>query len=128
MTKLDYALAHARQGFRVFPLRPNDKRPAIAKWPERATTEKETIEHWWIENPDYNIGVATGKGLVVLDIDVKGKSNDFEWFDQVDAVLDLRSTYTVATPSGGLHAYFKTDQEIGNSASKIAPGDELRSP
>ncbi len=79
MTKLEWALQHAADGYFVFPLKPNGKTPAIAAWQEAATRDEAQIRKWWRHNPEYNIGIYTGKfgddggALLVADVDVKGK-------------------------------------------------------
>ncbi|MFN7609678.1 MAG: bifunctional DNA primase/polymerase [bacterium] len=77
---LQIALDHARQGYRVFPVIPNGKVPAVAGWNHQATTDPDFIKHWWtqrdpvigvIRERDHNVGVLCGEDLTVLDIDVK---------------------------------------------------------
>lgn len=89
-TKLEAALAYADAGFFVLPLhnaikgkcscgrrlcRSVGKHPRIWHGVNGATTDAKTIEVWWDEYPDANIGIACGKiegttnRLVVLDID-----------------------------------------------------------
>jgi len=85
---LDAALWCAADGWRVFPLRPGDKRPAFPDhdaahctsrdprcrgghqgWEPRATTDPDRIGRAWAHTP-YNVGVATGpSGLLVIDLD-----------------------------------------------------------
>ena len=65
------ALAQARQGFHVFPLRPGGKTPAIRNWQSRATLDRAQIRRWWADNSGKNIGIATGSpsGIMVIDLD-----------------------------------------------------------
>lgn len=63
------AIEAARAGLRVFPLRPRDKRPLHKGWKSNATSDLAVVEATWREQPDANIGVACGRGLVVIDAD-----------------------------------------------------------
>jgi hypothetical protein len=67
---LTTALAHAARGWRVFPLRPDSKTPAVPDaWERRATRDAATIRRWWAARP-FNIGLAVGpSGLIVVDLD-----------------------------------------------------------
>jgi hypothetical protein len=127
LSKLNAALDLAAKGFRVFPLVPNGKTPAIKQWPDLATCDVETIERWWSQDPTCNIGIATGNGLVVLDFDVKNNGqglNDLAKFEE----QGLDSSVEVATASGGSHVYLQVPSgiEIANSAKKIAPATDVR--
>lgn len=64
-----YAIELATAGYPVFPKYPRSKKPATENGFYDATTDIDQINEWWEENPDYNIGIPTGKvsGLVVLD-------------------------------------------------------------
>ena len=74
-----YALAYAKMGMAVFPLVPKSKNPATQHGFQDATTDFNQIDKWWMKNPNYNIGIATGQvsgGLIVIDLDIdkeKGK-------------------------------------------------------
>src|SRR6201999_3978786 len=94
---LGYALAAARYGLHVFPLRPKSKLPylhgkrhcpgtgACAEghqgWEQRATTDLDLIQFWWRRFPQSNIGIACGPSrLYVLDLDAPhGDSPPPEW-------------------------------------------------
>jgi len=64
------ALDLARRGFRVFPLEPGKKTPAVKGWQAKATKNEQTIRKVWTHG-SFNIGVVTGDGLIVIDVDVK---------------------------------------------------------
>jgi hypothetical protein len=119
---LDAALAAAGRGWHVFPVRPNDKRPAVRDWETRATVDPDRIRRAWSAGP-YNIGVACGpSGLIVVDLDTPkpGDTPPQEWAlpgvvdgQDVLAVLAERAgqpfpflTYSVRTGRGGRHLYF----------------------
>lgn len=131
------ALACAERGWHVFPLVPGQKRPAVRKWEERATTDPERIARCW-EYDAYNIGLATGpSGLVVVDLDKpkNGEEPSEEWSgDNVTSGADVLAvlaerhdapypdgTFTVVTPSGGRHLYFAAPDgpELRNTAGTI---------
>lgn len=120
------AVALALKGMAVFPCRPQDKRPATANGLKDATTDLDIIRQWWRQEPQFNLAIATGavSGIFVLDV------------DNLDAEVELRrleaehtglpSTVEVIT-SRGRHVYFRTPEvTIRNSASKIAPGIDVR--
>jgi len=135
------ALAAVARGWRVFPCRPGDKRPAVDRWEQRACADPETVRRYW-PSDRHNIGIATGpSGLVVVDLDCHGHLPD-EWrklfgvHDGRDVLAQLcewagqpwPSTHMVATPSGGWHLYFTAPEgcEIRNSASQLGPLVDVR--
>lgn len=132
MTKLDAALDLARRGFRVFPCDENGKTPAIDKWPERATTDEVQIRAWWCDpvmnwEQPYNPAIATGAGLLVVDLDTKrGKDGVKAWATLEDLEEPIGATLRVKTPSGGEHIYLRVDQPYGNTAKKLAEGIDTR--
>ena len=111
------ALAYASRGWPVFPCRPGSKEPATRHGFHDATTDPDRIRSWWRRQPAANLAIATGlPGPDVLDVDQHGEAgNGFAAFRQLkrEGLLDGVST-VVATPSGGLHAYFTgSDQPSG---------------
>ncbi|WP_431813881.1 bifunctional DNA primase/polymerase [Kocuria sp. cx-455] len=129
-------------GLKVFALRPGDKRPAIDRWEQRATNAPQWLEKWPARA---GIGVACGpSGLVVIDLDTHGTIPAGSQWDQpgirdgldVFAALwerhspgtSMFDTFTVTTPSGGLHLYFRAPRSVPvrNSAGKIAPMVDVR--
>lgn len=125
---LKSALECARLGWRVFPLSPNSKKPAIKKWPELATTDEAAIADWWRRFPNANVGIATGEvsGLVVVDIDPsKGGADNLEELEE--ELGQLPETVMVITGNLGTHFYFKhPGGRVANSADRIASGIDIR--
>ncbi len=112
---VEAALAYARQGRRVHPCRPDDKRP-LTRWGSEATTNAGQIETWWEHRPNALIALCTGDGLVVVDVDPRHGGE----YDQ-----DLARTLTVTTRGGGWHHYFAADESVGNAVG-LLPGVDIR--
>ncbi|GAB3812696.1 bifunctional DNA primase/polymerase [Kribbella italica] len=127
----------ADQGFKVFPLVPGRKVPAVEDWEAAATTDHLTIARTWQQAP-WNIGVATGPSvLLVVDLDLPKTADDkapAAWATRgaatgadvlaliaTDHHTTLPATHEVATASGGRHLYFTQphDQQLPNSAGRI---------
>jgi hypothetical protein len=132
-SKLNQALELASRGFRVFPLPVDDptippkelKKPFLNNWPLIATSNPEKIRKLW-GNAEYNIGIATGRGLVVLDYDMKDGQLGQKALDTHDMLGLPLDGMSATTATGGRHFLFKTDKTIQNSASKIAKNVDVR--
>ena len=123
------ALEYAKLGYAVFPLKPKTKEPATTHGFYEASTDPGTIEAWWVKNPDYNIGIACGNGLAVIDIDQHPEDGKFG-LDTLRAWEkdhgELQPTWTVLTGTGGLHYWYKTALDFKN-AVEVLPGIDIRS-
>jgi hypothetical protein len=150
-------IAYADRGWKVFPAprgeRKSHKSAAYSdgiKW--GATKDPDQIRDDFDRWPEANIGIPTGKDndIWVLDLDSKeghgvdGIANFIALVednlivsDRIQLTIDkpddaLRAikamTLSAATPSGGIHLYFKwpADKVITNSTSKVAPGIDVR--
>lgn len=121
----EWAIEYARNGLAVFPLRERDKIPATRNGFKDATKDLNQIVEWWNQNPNYNIGIATGAvsgGLVVIDVDQdseKGKdgiASITAWMKQNGK---LNETAEVNTGRGGLHLFYRTNQAFGNRTNLL---------
>jgi hypothetical protein len=128
---VDHALALARKGLAVFPLKARSKTPWTRHGCLDATTDLETIAGWWDGWPDSNIGVATGSksGIWVLDID--GEPGADELLKLEHRFGALPATVTAVTGTGGHHLYFRLPDFAGapvmkNTASALAAGIDTR--
>ena len=152
---LSAALEAAARGWYVHPLRPGGKGSALhgeracprsgecagghVKWEQRATTDPARIRRAWSAGA-FNVGIATGpSGLVVVDLDVpkdkngKGSSAAPNGATSFLALCERAgqswpTTYTVRTPSGGMHLYFHTPPEVRLpcTAKTVAPNVDTR--
>jgi Bifunctional DNA primase/polymerase, N-terminal/Primase C terminal 2 (PriCT-2)/Family of unknown function (DUF5906) len=99
---VDHALQYAGRSWRVFPLQGKVPFKGTRGFKD-ATTDSATIEAWWGRRPDANVGIATGNGLMVLDID--GAEGLAEL--QALVVQHGRLPRTLAVRTGnGIHLYF----------------------
>jgi hypothetical protein len=116
---LGTALDYAADGDAVFPCRPGAKEPACPNGFKEATDDRATIEQWWRENPNYNIGMVPARNdWIVLDLDLyKGVDSDL--------IAQLPRTLTVRTPSGGKHLRYRTTEKFGNC--RLAKNVDVRS-
>lgn len=130
MSPLETALALASEGLRVFPLAERDKVPKIPKWEggsgcKDGTTDVEQIKTWWSMWPNCNVGVATGNGLLVVDID--GDDGAVTLSELVLEHGPLPKTRCVKTASG-FHFWFHANGALRNSAkTKLGKGIDTRS-
>lgn len=97
---LEAALWYAENGYRVFPVR--GKVPLTPNGCKDATTDISTIKAWWSSDDGRGIAVATGDGLVVVDIDDIELNGEF-----IEACEQGVPVPSSATPRGGLHYWFK---------------------
>lgn len=121
----EWAIEYAQKGLAVFPLCERDKRPTTRNGFKDATTDLNQISEWWKQNPNYNIGIATGTisgGLVVIDVD-QDSSKGKDGFASITAWMrehgKVNTTAEVNTGRGGLHLYYRTDKQFGNRTNLL---------
>ncbi|APG48467.1 AAA family ATPase [Phaeobacter porticola] len=121
------ALALVKAGFFVFPAGPN-KRPLVKDWQTKATSAKAQIDRWWSKWPDAMPALPTGKrnGLAVLDVDLKDGKDGGAALRDLGHDPDTLSTIRAQTPSNGQHVYFRWPEGMGNSASGLPDGVDVR--
>lgn len=130
--RLDGWLALAERGWRLFPVRPGSKVPAISAWSQRASDDPDRLSRFFRAHPNHNAGIACGpSGLLVVDCDVPKDDQAVErWRDGAEVFDDLAAlhggapeTWTVATPSGGSHLYYAAPdgRALGNTSQVLGP-------
>jgi hypothetical protein len=143
LSKLGRAALHYATQFRwrVFPLHSTDdagmctcgnaacggpgKHPRTPRGCLDASLDSAQVRAWWERWPDANVGIATGAGLVVIDVDPRSGGDD--------AMVDLRrslgalpDTIEALTGGGGRHVYLSTPVEVRNSAGTLGAGVDVR--
>lgn len=107
-------------------------------WDARATTDTDRIRRAWADDaPTYGLGIACGpSGLVVVDLDTAkpgtaipepwnrfGITTGVEVLDHIAGARGgtITPTFTVRTPSGGTHLYYRAPEGVrfGNTAGTI---------
>lgn len=127
---LTAALGYARMGWPVFPLHTpsadscscskgaecdrRGKHPRTPNGLTDASTDEATICAWWAKWPAANVGVRTGNGLVVVDVDSA---------ERVELEGKLPPTRRVHT-GRGRHYYFKGEAKSGQNV--YGPGVDVR--
>ena len=135
---LKSATAYIDRGWRVFPLHsifPSGQctcrsnhclqkgnhpiRPAGIRC---ATTRLRDVLEWWEDDPDANIGIATGAGLLVIAVDPARLGS-------LDAlpINPIPQTGLVRTGNGGWHLYFtyKKNLIVNSLQDALGPGIDL---
>jgi hypothetical protein len=136
---LEAAINYARLGFPVFPLHhitevgmcscgnrcsKEGKHPRTSNGLNDATTDPATIRQFWQYYPLANVGLRTGAGIGVLDIDPKnGGTASLSIIE--NRLGKIPTTPTVKTGGGGSHFFFKYDKEIRNRTG-VYPGVDFR--
>src|ERR1022692_2446476 len=100
---LTAALAYAAQGIPIFPCIPDTKVPTTPRGFHDATTDPDIVRAWWTAEPEANIAFPPGRlGQGVVDTDPPdGEAAWLAWAG------DTGPTWTVLTPRGGLHRYYR---------------------
>lgn len=133
------ALALARDGWNVFPLKPGTKKPLLPRAHERGstrchgecgrdghgawdgTTDVDTIRRWWTKTPNAGIGANLGEDRIAVDVDA-AKGADL-------AILNrLPATRRHATAAGGDSQHLIFRIEPGSAASELRSGTNVLAP
>jgi hypothetical protein len=120
------ALPLVERGFRVFPLYGSTpfgctcprkkecpaigKHPLLRNWPELVSNRIEDIQAWGIQFPSANVAIATGEGLLVIDVDDPSSPVSKE-------ILPLLPETLTATTGRGCHHFFSVPTDTPLSAN-----------
>lgn len=131
MSQLEIALQYAKAGVQIFPCYLANKQPMTGNSFKDATCDEQIITDWWTKVPDALIGAPNGD-FVVMDFDIYNL-NDVQMLimqpaiDELEEKLIADNQLTVTTLSGGLHYYYRADNDVPRKIKSIAEVDILGS-
>ncbi|QUI36312.1 bifunctional DNA primase/polymerase (plasmid) [Streptomyces alfalfae] len=132
-TDIEAAVRAAGRGLALFPLPAGGRVPAPG-WHDQTTTDPAALVQLLADGANTGVGCRASR-VVALDLDVHGDDDGpgvlaalAERFGQ--AVPD---TFTVATPSGGQHLYFRVPEDctigsVSGGRTPLGPGIDVRGP
>lgn len=121
-----HAIALASLGFAVFPVEAGGKRPngrLVRNGVHQATTDVNVVRGWWTAVPEANIGIRTGMGRMVIDVD--GDEGADSLADLERQWGELPETIRAVTPRG-MHYFFVAPGTVPCSVGRVAPGIDIR--
>jgi putative DNA primase/helicase len=142
--KLEAALNYAAIGWKVIPVHHvnpdgscscgrvhcdhQGKHPIISDWQNRCTNDRQTIEGWWAEWPQANVGIVCGaSGIGAIDIDAyKGGEESLIALLSEIGFSVLPTTVEARTGSGGRHLIFRDGGNLIPSKVGLRPGIDIR--
>ena len=136
--RLERVKALIDRGWAVFPCVPNEKKPLTTHGFKDATHSHFRAAQWWSQNPNANIGIATGEvsgKIAIVDVDVK---NGAKGRESLASLKGIAPTLTATTPSGGWHLYYRAPGRLrsrnglllgvdlkADGGYVVAPGSEI---
>lgn len=117
---LDYA---GVLGLPVFPCRPGEKEPLTTHGFKDASLDETQVAQWWRQWPSANIGMATGNGVLVLDVDgVEGEAT----LSALVATHGRLPTTPEQRTGMGRHLLFSVEGSTKNTARTLGAGLDTR--
>lgn len=123
---LEAALHLASLGYRVFPVNRKKQPLAGSNGCKDATTDEQQIRKWFTRDMGWQLAVATGIDLFVLDLDCKNGHDGIASLHTLEAKYEeLPYGPRVITPSGGQHWWFRYDPLLDLRCSVGVLGDGI---
>jgi Primase C terminal 1 (PriCT-1)./Bifunctional DNA primase/polymerase, N-terminal. len=106
----------AECGFNVIPC--DGKVPVVKNWTNLNSSNKYFVEKYWTDN-NYNVGILTGSGIIVIDCDIKPSIDGLANLTQflIYNNITLPQTLSATTGGGGKHFYYSTTKKITNKTN-----------
>lgn len=107
------ALKYAKAGWPVLPLAPRGKVPLCPHGVHDASTDPAQVCAWWTRWPAANVGLAMGRGRLVLDVD--GDAGLESLIELQREHGEFPATLTAQTGGGGMHLVFASGVPVRNA-------------
>jgi hypothetical protein len=121
---LNAAIELGRQGYSCFPCQADKKPFPGSHGCDDASNVEDDVRRLWARYPGPLIGVACGPPSQICVVDIDRKPEALEWWATHKG--QLLPTRAHRTRSGGIHLLYGNYDELRNSASKVAPGIDIR--
>ncbi|HWF70600.1 MAG TPA: bifunctional DNA primase/polymerase [Mycobacterium sp.] len=122
MSAAEAAEAYAKCGIPIVPVRPGTKNPGShlgQGWPDRATTDLDTVRAWWRRWPDAGIAMHVG-GVRLLVIDVDHPENvPARLRDHLDRAVFRRTTTDPDSKRGHYIYRLRPGERFGGGLGKL---------
>lgn len=120
------ALAMARAGLYVLPVKAGGKAALVTSWQSQASTDPEQVKGWWTRWPAANIGLHVGlSGVAVVDVDPRN-GGEVTFAALVRKYGDgWVSHLSASTGGGGVHYFYHCPDPAGLPA-QLGPGIDLK--
>lgn len=111
----------------VFPVVEQSKNPITTNGYKDGSSDVATVEGWWADHPDANVGLACDKSQVIaLDGDPLNYTDESAAF--MDELLDNYPTTSQSSAANGIHLIYAlpADVQLSNSRGDLPPGIDVR--
>ncbi|MGY1691985.1 bifunctional DNA primase/polymerase [Geodermatophilus sp. SYSU D01105] len=121
-----HALALARNGWEVLPLRGKEPLLRGGRGHLDATSDTQTVDRWWTEHPGANIGGRVPETAVVVDVDPRaGGAERMNELVRRHGRLPATLTIVSGRGDGGRHYHFRRPPGVLSSI-RLGPGIDLK--
>lgn len=116
---LSAAKRYRELGLHPIPVEPRGKRPLVPwkDYQERQPTEQE-IAQWWAANPDANVALVLGRGMIAVDVDGEEGEHALE-----EAGIELPSAAPISTTGKGRHIFLAAPGPVGDRVGMLPKVD-----
>jgi len=120
-------LEYIDSGFRLLPVKRNDKKPLLSDWQRLASSDLFEIATWFHKWPTMNLGLACGaSGILAIDVDKHDADGFASWRKLVDRCgSGIEETLSQWTPRDGRHFLFRSSAGLRNRTG-FMPGLDSR--